>query len=122
MQQARNLVEVVSIHSRDNRALFHVREQRNLARLFRGERVLRSAQQDVRLDTNATQFLHGMLSRLRLDFTASDHGHEREVHVDAIVAAQLNTQLANGLEERQGLDVAHRATNFHHADVGIASA
>ena len=40
----------------------------------------------------------------------------------AVVAAELDAELANGFEERQRLDVADRAADFHHADVGIAGA
>jgi hypothetical protein len=44
------------------------------------------------------------------------------VQEHAIVAAELDAQLADGLEEGQRLDVTHRAADLHHADVGIAGA
>ena len=40
----------------------------------------------------------------------------------AVVAAELDAELANGFEERQRFDVADRAADFHHADVGVAGA
>ena len=40
----------------------------------------------------------------------------------AVVAAELDAELADGFEERQRLDVADRAADFHHADIGIAGA
>ena len=49
-------------------------------------------------------------------------GHQRQVHVDAVVAAELDAQLADGLEERQRLDVADRAADLDHADVGAVGA
>ena len=39
-----------------------------------------------------------------------------------VVAAELDAHLADRLEERQRLDVAHRAADLDHADVGIAGA
>ena len=39
-----------------------------------------------------------------------------------VVAAELEPQLADRLEERQRLDVADRAADLDHAHVGIAGA
>ncbi len=39
-----------------------------------------------------------------------------------LVAAELDAHLADRLEERQRLDVADRAADLDHADVGIARA
>jgi hypothetical protein len=44
------------------------------------------------------------------------------MQVDAVVAAEFDAELADGLEERQRLDVTDRAADLHHADVGIARA
>ena len=51
-----------------------------------------------------------------------DVRHQREVHEEHVVAPQLDAQLADRLEERQRLDVAHRAADLDHADVGVAGA
>ena len=93
-----------------------------LRRCSSGSGVLAAAQQDVGLDADAAQLLHRMLRGLGLDLRAAHHRHQRQVHVDAAVAAQLHAHLADGLEERQRFDVAHRAADLHHADVGIAGA
>ena len=47
---------------------------------------------------------------------------QRQVDVDAAAAAQLDADLADRLEERQRLDVADRAADLDHADVGVAGA
>ena len=123
VQQHRDLVDVVGVDAGDDRALFDVGEQRDLAALFVGQRVLAAAQQHVGLDTDAAQFLHRMLRGLGLDLArAADDGHQRQVQEHAVVAAELDAELADGFEERQRLDVADRAADFHHADVGIAGA
>ena len=69
------------------------------------------------------QLLDRMLRRLGLDLArAADDRHQRQVHVDHVIAAQLDAHLADGLEERQRFDVADRAADLHHADVGVAGA
>ena len=49
-------------------------------------------------------------------------GHERQVDVDAAAAALLDAHLADRFEEGQRLDVADRAADLDHADVGVAGA
>ena len=51
-----------------------------------------------------------------------DDGHQRQMQEHAVVAAEFDAELANGLEEGQRLDVTDGAADFHHADVGIAGA
>ena len=51
-----------------------------------------------------------------------DDGHQRQMHVQNLVAPELHAHLANGLEEGQRLDVADRAADFDHADIRIAGA
>ena len=58
VQQHRDLVDVVGVDAGDDRALFHVGEQRDLAALLVGQRILAAAQQHVGLDADAAQFLH----------------------------------------------------------------
>ncbi len=80
--------------------------------------MLAAAEENVRLDADAAQLLHGVLGRLRLDLTRAAHdGDQREVDVDAGAAAELHAELADGFEERQRLDVADRAADLDHAHV-----
>ena len=86
----------------DDGAFFHVGEQRDLAALLVGQRVLAAAQQHVGLDTDAAQFLDAVLRGLGLDLAGSAHdGHQREMQEYAVVAAELDAELADGFEERQ---------------------
>ena len=107
----------------DDRALLDIGEQSDLAPLLFRQRMLATAQQDVRLNTDAAQLLHRVLRRLGLDLArAADHRHQRQVHIDAVVAAELDTELADGFEERQRLDVTDRAADLHHADIRAVGA
>jgi len=44
-------------------------------------------------------------------------GHERQVDVDHVLAPDVLFELADGLEERQPLDVADRAADLDDHDV-----
>ena len=48
------------------------------------------------------------------------YGHEREVDVHAAPAPDVDRELADRLEERQRLDVAHRAADLGDDDVDVA--
>src|SRR5690606_40685740 len=80
-----------------------------------------SAQQNVRLNTDRAQFLDGMLRRFGFDLAgARDVWDQGQMHVDDIIAPELDPELTDCLQKRQRLDVADRAANLHHTNVGIA--
>ena len=82
-----------------------------------------AAQQYLRLQTNRAQLLDRVLGRLRLQLTGRRQvRHQRDVQEEAVVPADLVPDLAGGLDERQRLDVADRAAELDHADVGRLAA
>ena len=121
MQQHRNLVDVVGIDTGNHRTLFDIREQCDLAPLIVGNAMLCATQQNVGLNTDGAQFLDGVLCRLGLDLAgARDVGHQRQVHVDHVVAPKFDTHLPNGFQERQRFDVADRTADLHQANIRVA--
>ncbi len=63
--------------------------------------------------------LHRVLGRLGLQLAGGrDVGQQRQVHEAGVVAAFLDAHLADGFEEGQGFDVAHRAADFDDGHVG----
>ena len=87
-----------------------VAELRHLLHHGGGQLVLGAQHEDVGLDTFLLQQLDAVLGGLGLELLGSaDVGDISQVDTDA-AAAQLPTQLADGLDKRQGLDVAHGAT------------
>ena len=117
----RQLVEVVHVDGRDDGPLLHVGEQGNLAPLLLRQRLLRAADQDIRLDADGAQLLDRMLGGLGLDLgRRGDVGHQGQVHVDTVLGAKVRAQLPDRLEERQRLDVAHGSADLDDADVGVA--
>src|SRR5580698_4434466 len=85
--------------------------------------MLATTQQHVRLDADAAQLLHGVLCRFGLDLAGAAHyGNQRQVEIDTVAAAELDTELADGFQERQRFDIADCATDFDHADIRAVGA
>src|SRR5215217_1177517 len=116
----RHLVDRVDVARRDHRADRQVREQRDLLADVLAELLLGAAHHHVRLDADAAQLLDRVLRRLRLQLTrVTQERHEREVYEHAAIAPDLRVELAQRLEERQRLDVAHGAADLGDHDVHV---
>src|ERR1700733_2882440 len=64
-----------------------------------------------------------MLSWFCLDLPGSAHDwNQRQMHIDAVAATELEPQLANRLEKRQRFNVTDRAADFYHAYIRAAGA
>ena len=82
--------------------------------------MLGAQHEDVGLNTDALQFFHRVLRRLRLQFAGCGQiGHVGQVYADG-VAAQFPFQLTDGLEEGVTLDVAHGTANLGDNEVVVA--
>ena len=82
------------------------------------ERHLRPAEEHVGLDADLAHLLDRVLRRLRLELARRrDVRHERDVDVERVLRARLDLHLADGLEERERLDVADRAADLDDGDV-----
>ena len=123
VQQHGDFIDIPGIDGRDDRALLDVGEQGDLAPVLSGQRVMRTAKQDIRLDADAAQLLHRVLRRFGLDLAAATHhGHQRQVHEDGLTATEFDTDLTDRLEERQRLNVTDGAADLHHAHIRVPGA
>ena len=96
------------------------REQRDLLAHVGRQPALRAADHHVRRDTDAPQLVHRVLRRLGLELAGvADVGHEREVDEHRAPAPDVHGELADRLQERQRLDVAHRAADLRDHDVDV---
>ena len=96
------------------------REQRDLLAHVLRQPALGAADQHVRRDTDAAQLVDRVLRRLGLELArVADVGHEREVDEHRVAAADVHGELADRLQERQRLDVAHRAADLGDHDVDV---
>ena len=84
------------------------------------ERTVAAQHDNIRMDTHALQLLYGMLGGLGFMLVrAAEEGHERDVDEEAVFAADLQRDLAHGLDEGLGFDVADGAADFGDDHVGI---
>ena len=118
VQAHRDAVQHIHVRHADDGALGHVGEQRDLATLGIGDRLLGAAQQHVGLDADGAQFLHRVLGGLGLQLAGGGHvRHQRQVHEERLLGAAFGADLADRFQERQRLDVAHRAADLHQRHV-----
>ncbi len=123
VQHHRDLVDRVDVPGRDHRLFLDVGEERDFSSLVLRQRPHRAAQQRVGLDADLAQLLYRVLRRLGLDLACrGDVRHQRQVDVGDVVPPQLQAHLPDRLEERQRLDVAHRAADLDDRHVGVAGA
>ena len=120
VERERHLVDRGRVGRADHAADRHVAQQRDLLLEVPTDRSVAPADDRVRLETERAELLHGVLGGLRLQLTAgADERHQGHVDERAAVASDLVAQLADGLEERQGLDVADGPADLDDLHVGL---
>src|SRR5687768_18551792 len=83
--------------------------------------MLGSADKDVRLNTDLTKLADRMLRGLGFELLRGlQIRHKRQMDIEAVFLSHVQRELPNRLQERQALDVAHRAANFGDDDVDAA--
>jgi hypothetical protein len=103
-----------------NSAIF-LRWPSGIGRLAFRDRPVGAAQQDVGLDAQAQQLLHRVLRRLGLELAGRrDVRHQREMHEQRALAAELVAELADRFEEGQAFDVAYRAADLAQHEILVA--
>src|SRR5258708_6812955 len=123
VQHHGDLVDRIHVPGRDHRLFLDVAKESDFPSLVFGQRPDRAAKERVGLDTDLAQLLDRVLGRLGLDLAGrGDVGHQREVDVADVVAAEVEPHLPDRLEERQRLDVADRAADLDDRHVGVAGA
>ena len=116
----RDLVDVVDVAPGDDRLHRQRGEQRDLLAHVLRQAALGAADQHVRRDADAAQLVDRVLRRLGLELTrVPDVGHEREVDEHHVAPADVDRELPDRLQERQRLDVAHRAADLGDHDVDV---
>ena len=116
----RHFIDTLHVDGRNHSIRFDIAEMSDLAFDVRSERVCRAAQQDIRLNTDATKFFDTVLGGFGLEFTRGFHiGHESEVNVSHMLSADIAPELPDGLQEGQALDIANRPADFHDDDIYI---
>ncbi len=117
-QDERDLVDREEIRVLDHVFLRDVAEQGDLALDRLGEGAVAPGDDRIGLNPDRTQFLHAVLRRLRLDLIrAREAGKESQVDEERVLLGELVLQLAESLQEREPLDIAHRSSYLDDTDL-----
>ncbi len=116
----RDIVDRPGVERRDDRRFRHVAEQCDLFALALGKLAVRPAEKDVGLHPEAGKLANAVLGRLGLQFSSGlDPGYEGGVDADGILAPEVVSKLADGLDERKRFDVADGAADLTDDEVDI---
>jgi hypothetical protein len=119
VQHGRNLVDRISVEALDHRFALHIAEQRDLG--FSSSGIWRSARQSrmsgwIPISRNSlTECCVGLVFSSP---AVGIYGSKRQMHVAGVVAPFLQPHLADGLKERQRLDVADGTADLDNRHVG----
>ncbi len=120
MQHQGDLVERRGVDAGDDAVFGDVAELGDLLLQPRRDRAVGAAHDGVGLDAPAPQLGDRVLRGLGLLLARrADERHQRDVHVEHVVAADVLAELPDRLEERQDLDVADGATDLGDHDVDV---
>ncbi len=121
VEHQRHLVDVGHVAGRDDRFDREAGEQRDLAADVLRQLRLRAAHDHVGGDSDSPQLVDRVLRGLGLQLAGvADVGHERQVDEHAAAPSHVDGELPDRLEERQRLDVAHRAADLGDHEVDVA--
>ena len=118
-----DLVDVGGVDGGDHRLDGDVAQQGDLPLERLGDGLVGPAHDDVGLDAPAAQLRDRVLGGLGLLLArGAEVGHQGQVHVADVVPADVLPELADGLEERDDLDVADGAADLDDDHVDVVGA
>ena len=116
----RSLVKIFHIQVLKYVRAGYITEQRDLVLQMIIQRMLTSADQDIRPDTHTLQILHRSLSRLGLQLAGSfDIGNQGYMDENGIFMSYVMLELSNGLQERLTFDIAHGTAYLNNGNMRL---
>ena len=120
VEHERDLVEDLGVDRRHDPLFGNVAERGDLLLEALRDRAVAAAHDRVGLDAPAAELGDGVLGGLGLLLgRRADERHERDVHVEDVVAADVLAELPDRFQEREDLDVADRAADLGDHDVDV---
>ncbi|KAF5027940.1 hypothetical protein DSECCO2_664250 [anaerobic digester metagenome] len=117
----RHLINGFGVNDLDHSFLFHVAEKGNFVHHILGHILFHPAGDDIGMDSDAPQFMNTVLGRFCFCFTGSvEIGYQGTMDIEHIFRSDFPFHLANGLQERQGFDIADGAADLGDHHIGIA--
>ena len=119
-QHQRRFIEVGQRDVFDDTIGADIAEERNLFENGVLQRLVAAQDNDVGVNAHALQLAHRVLRGLGLVLVrAAQKGHQRDMNKEAVLSADLQRDLADGLQKGLGLDVADRAADFGDDHIGV---
>ena len=113
---------VAHIELLDDALLGDVAEDGQLLKVLGLEAHLGAADEEVGLDADVAQHAHRLLRGLGLELLGGlEVGHVGQVDEERVAGGALQAELAGGLQEGEGLDVAGGAANLGDGDVHLGA-
>ena len=123
VQHEGHFVNGLGVGDADHAVHRDVAEESDLGAFAFGNVAFGAAKQEIGVHTLFSELLHGVLRGLGFEFPGSGHIRaQRQMHKAGVAAAHTETHLAHRFNERQRLNVAHRAADFHNGDVTLSAA
>ena len=119
LEPRRHQVDVRDVRARHDRVRLHVCEEGDLLANVRRELLVRAADDDVGMNTDAAQLVDRVLRGLGLELAGRlEKQHERDMEIEHVLGTHLAPELPDRLEERQRLDVSDRSSDLADHNVG----
>src|SRR5579875_993379 len=119
-KKKRNLINGVNIYRIHHGGRLHIAEKGDFVFHLLREGQAGTTNKHIRLQTDLTQLHNAVLGGFGFYLTPGAYArNECYMNVHNVLGAYVLAELANGLEEGQPLDIAHRATHLGDHDVGI---
>ena len=119
-QDLRHVVDARRVHAIDHAFRIDIAHQADLVLDGLVERAVGAKHQGIRGDAKLTKHHHGMLGGLGLELVCGgDVRHQGDMHEHAVLGTEITANLAGGLEERLGFDIADGTADFgdDHIDI-----
>src|SRR5579883_2925834 len=122
LENQRNLVDRVDGEQRDNRATIDVAEKCDFLLQVVAHRIIRAADDDVRMDANTPEIPNTVLGRLRLQLLGRvDVRKQGDVNVERVFRADFAMKLTDSFQKWLAFNVANNAANLGDDRLGTCS-
>ena len=114
-------VDAVGVQGGDDRSLGHTAEASNFAFELIVDVAIAATDEQIWLDSDRAQLFDRMLGGLGFEFSrCADKGEQGHVDVGQISSSHISSELSNGFQEGQRLNITNSSADFGNHNIGIA--
>ena len=120
LEQERHFIDALCRQGLEDSIRIHIAEHGNLFAHFLADFMLTAADEDIRGDADAAQFLYAVLGRFGLQFAGSSNiRNQGDMDVEAVIAGYILLDLANGFKEGFTFNIPYSPANFRNDKIRI---